>query len=147
MRWRPARCPARTCSSRGDAAFKAVADRLLRQFAADEDKPTLARLAVLPFALVIALQHHVHALENVAVVVIGEGENALRAKDLLALGCDQVLQPWHELCRVERLVGLERQGLHVLVVIMLQAVAVIMVMIVVVTMMMVIMIVVMVVHL
>src|SRR5215475_11197143 len=103
-RWRAAR-PDRTWTSRGDAAFEAVADRLLRQFTADEDETAFALLVALPFPLVIAFQHHVHALEDVAVVVVGKGEDALGAQDLLPLGRHQVLQPRHELGRIERLVG------------------------------------------
>src|SRR6267154_3442363 len=132
MRWRAPR-PDRTASSRGDTALKAVADHLLRQFAADEDKPTFARLAVLPLPLMVALEHHVDALKHIAVIVVGEGENALRAQDLLSLGGDEVLQPRHELGRIERLVRSQRQRVHLLVMVMLQpamavAVAVIMVM-------------------
>src|SRR5580704_10613974 len=98
----PARRRVQSRSSRGDAAFKAVADRLLRQFATDEDEAALPRLVILPFPLVVALQHHMHTLEDVAVVVTGKGEDALRAQDLLALGLNQVLQPGHELGRIER---------------------------------------------
>ena len=89
-------------------------------------------LAVLPLPLMIAFQHHVHALEHVAVVIVGEGQDALRAQDLLALAGDEVLQPRHEFGRIERLVGAQRQRLHLLVVVVLQpamAVAVIVVMI------------------
>ena len=73
--------------------LEAVADGLLGQFATDEDEAALARFAVLPCPLVIAFQHHVHALKDVAVVIVAEGENALRAQDLLALAGDKVLQP------------------------------------------------------
>src|SRR5215510_7009442 len=90
----------RTLSSRDDAALKAVADHLLRQFAADKDDPALAPLAVLPSPLVIALQHHVHALENVAVVIVAEGEDAFGAQNLLAFGRNELLQPRHEFCWV-----------------------------------------------
>src|ERR1700728_1985821 len=105
----------------GDALLEAVADGLLGQFAADEDQTALARLAVFPGALVIAFQHHVHALKDVAIVVVTEGENSLRAQDLLALAGDQVLQPGHEFGGVERLVRAQRQRLHVLVMVVLQA--------------------------
>src|SRR5882757_292115 len=125
MRWRPDG-PVRTRSSRDDAALEAVANELLGQFATDEDETALARLVLLPFPLMVAFQHHVHALEDIAVVVIVEGEDTLGAQDLLALAGDEVLQPGHELGRVERLVGAQRQRLHVLVVVMLQAVAVVM---------------------
>src|ERR1700688_3439958 len=96
--------PDRTLSSRGDTARKAVADDLLRQFAADEDQTAFARLARFPGALVIALQHHVHTLEDIAVVVVAERQNPLRAQNLLTLAGDQVLQPWHEFGSIERLV-------------------------------------------
>src|ERR1700730_11869826 len=110
-----------TLSSRGDTALKTVTDGLLGQFAADEDEAALARFAVLPGPLVIALQHHVHALKDIAVVIVAEGENSLRAQNLLALAGDQVLQPGHELGGIERLVRPQRQRLHILVVVMLQA--------------------------
>src|ERR1700730_7455170 len=130
MRWRPNCRPDRTLSSRRDTALKTVADGLLGQFAADEDETALARLAVFPGPLMIALQHHVHALEDIAVVIVAEGEDALRAQDLLAFAGDQVLQPGHEFGRVERLVRPQRQRLHVLIMVVLQAMAVTVVMIV-----------------
>jgi len=39
---------------------------------------------------VIALEHHVHALEHVTVVIVAEGQNALGAQDLLTLAGDEV---------------------------------------------------------
>src|SRR5258706_7993998 len=111
--WRPR--PGRTASSRGDTALKAVADHLLRQFATDEDEAAFAQLPVLPLTLMIALEHHVHTLEHVAVIVAGKGEDALGAQDLLPLGGDEVLQPRHEFGRIERLAGAQRQRLHLLV--------------------------------
>src|SRR5215471_18069036 len=140
MQWTPA-----PLSSRDDAAFKALANGLLRQFATDKDEAAFARLALPPFPLVIALQHHVHALEHIAVLVAGEGQNALRAQNFLAVGRDQVLQPGHELRRIERLVAAQRQRLHFLVVIVLQAMAVIVVIMVIMAMMMVIVVVIMIV--
>src|SRR5262245_63507517 len=107
-RWRRIR-RGRTLSSRDDAALKAVADHLLRQFAPDEDDPALAPLAILPFPLVVALQHHVHALEDVAVVIVAEGEDALGAQDLLAFGRIELLQPRQALGWAERLVRTTRQ--------------------------------------
>src|SRR5437588_8416522 len=130
MRWTGPR-PDQTASSRGDTALKAVTDHLLRQFTADKDETALARFIVLPLPLMVALEHHVHALEHVAVVIAGEGEDALRAQDLLPLGGHEALQPRHELVRIERLAGAQRQRLHLLVMVMLQpamAVAVIVMM-------------------
>src|ERR1700722_3010768 len=120
MRWRLSQ-PDRTLSSRGDTARKTVADGLLRQFAADEDQTAFARLACFPGTLVIALQHHVHALEDIAVVVVAERQNPLRAQNLLAFAGNQVLQPGHEFGGIERLVRAQRQRLHVLVMVMFQA--------------------------
>src|ERR1700738_1580221 len=116
MRWRPNCRPDQTLSSRGDTALETVADRLLGQFAADEDEPALARFAVLPGPLVIALEHHVDALKHVAVVIVAERQNSLRAQNLLALAGDQVLQPRHEFGGIERLVRSQRQRVTVLVV-------------------------------
>src|ERR1700756_1412757 len=87
-----ARCRRRRYhSSRRETALEAVADGLLGQFTTDEDKPALARLAILPLPLMIALQHHVHALEDVAVVIALEGEDALGPQDLLTFGRTKVL--------------------------------------------------------
>src|SRR6266702_1223110 len=131
MRWRRPR-PGRTASSRGDTAFKAVADHLLRQFAADEDEAALARFIVLPLPLMVALEHHVDALEHVTVIVAGKRQDALGAQDLLSLAGYEVLQPRHEFVRIERLVRSKRQRLHILVMVMLQpamAVAVVVMMV------------------
>src|SRR6185436_10048987 len=102
-RWRRIRSR-RTLSSRDDAALKTVADQLLRQFTADKDDPAFAPLAVLPFPLVVTLQHHVHALEHIAVFIIAESEDALGTENLLAFAGDELLQPRHEFGRIERLV-------------------------------------------
>src|ERR1700723_521786 len=69
----------------------------------------------------IAFQHHVHTLKHIAIVVVAEGKNSLRAQNLLALAGDEVLQPGHEFGGIKRLVRPQRQRLHVLVMIMLQA--------------------------
>src|SRR5437762_1757366 len=139
MRWRRRPRPGRTLSSRGDTALEAVADHLLRQFTADEDEAALAPFVVFPLPLMIALQHHMDALEHIAVVVAGEGEDALGSQDLLPLGGDKVLQPRHEFGRIERLVRSQRQRLHLLVMVVLQpamAVTVVVMMVMVVIMVM-----------
>src|SRR5215475_9945269 len=121
------------------AAGEAFPDLLLRQLAADEDDAALALLARLPRTLVVAVENHVHALKHEALVVVLERQDALAAQNARPLRLHEVLHPGEELVRVERLVGLERDRLHLFVVIMLQAavvamrVAVIMVMAVVVT--------------
>ena len=46
----------------------------------------VALLAVLPFALVVAVEHHVHALEHEALRVVLERQDALAAQDVRPLG-------------------------------------------------------------
>ena len=80
-------------------------------------------------ALMIAVEDHVHALEHEALGIVLEIQDALAAQDLRPVLGDELLDPRKELVRIERLVGVERHRLHVLVVIVLQA-AVMMVMVV-----------------
>ena len=79
----------------------------------------------------IAVEDHVHALEHETIGIVLEGENALAAQDRRAVVGDQLLNPGKELVGIERLVGLQRQRLHFLVVIMLHAAMMVMVVIVV----------------
>ena len=74
----------------------------------------------LPRPLVVAVEDHVHALEHEALVVILEGEDALAAQNARPLFLHEVLHPREELVGVERLVGPQRDRLHLLVVIVLQ---------------------------
>ena len=76
--------------------------------------------SVAPFALVIAVEHHVHALEHEALRIVLQRDDALAAQDVRALGLHQVLDEGEELVRIERLVGRDRDRLHLLVVIVLQ---------------------------
>src|SRR3984893_6383870 len=113
------------------ALRKALADHLFRHFAADENGAARALFAVLPGTLMVAVEDHVDALEHEALGIVLERQDALAAQDLLALLGDQVLDPGEELVGIERLLGLEREGLHVLVVIVLEpAMVVIVVMVV-----------------
>src|SRR5215510_3301858 len=116
------------------AAHEPFPDLLLRQLAADEDDAAFALLARQPRALMVAVENHVHALEHEALVVVLERQDALAAQNARPLRLHEVLHPGEEFVRVERLIGLERDRLHLFVVIVLQAavvamrVAVIMVM-------------------
>src|SRR4051812_2601824 len=124
------------------AGLEPLADLVLRQLAADEDEAALALLARLPRPLVIAVENHVHALEHEALVVILEGEDALAAQNARPLLLHEVLHPGEELVRVERLVGPDRDRLHLFVVIVFQAATIVVMMIVVVIMVMIMMVVV-----
>src|SRR5580704_10829851 len=103
-----------------DAALESFGDHLPRQIAADEYHAAVALLAVFPWPLVIAVEDHVHALEHEALIVILEGEDAFAAQNVRAFLLHQVLHPRKELVRIERLVALQRNRLHVLVVIVLE---------------------------
>src|SRR6185312_1360861 len=109
------------------ASRKALADSFLRQIPADEDDAAFALLVGAPRALVIAVEDHVHALEHETLGVVLEGEDAFRAQDVRPVLGDEILHPGKELVRVQRFVALERHGLHVFVVIVLETVAMMMV--------------------
>src|SRR6195256_6636585 len=99
---------------------KALADHLFRHLAADEDGAARALFAILPGTLMVAVEDHMDALEHEALGIVLERQDALAAQNLLTLLGDQVLDPGEELVGIERLLGLEREGLHVLVVIVLE---------------------------
>src|ERR1700688_690333 len=90
------------------AALEAGPDARLGQFPADEHDAALALLVVLPRALMVAVENHVHALEHEALGISFEGEDALAAQDVLAFLLHQGLHPGEELVRVERRLKLER---------------------------------------
>src|SRR5215471_17712820 len=102
------------------ATGKAFPDLVHGQLAADEDDAAFAFLARLPRALVVAIENHVHALEHEALVVVLERQDALAAQNVRPLDLHELLHPGKELVGVERLVGLERDRLHLFVVIVLQ---------------------------
>ncbi len=64
-------------SASSHATLETLADFLFGQIAPDEHDAALALLAVLPFALVIAVEHHVHALEHEAQWIVLQRQDAL----------------------------------------------------------------------
>src|SRR5215469_4727961 len=68
----------------------------------------------------IAVEDHVHALENEALVVVFERKNALATQNVRAFFLHQVLHPGEKFVGIERLVGGKRNRLHLLVVIVLE---------------------------
>src|SRR3954463_13220034 len=124
----PAMTPRLTYGSKSrDDGLETLANLLFRQLAADEHELAVALLAVLPGALMVAVQDHVHTLEHEAVGIVLEIEDALAAQDGRTVLGDELLYPGEELVGAERLVGLERERLHVLVVIVLEPAVVVMV--------------------
>src|SRR5262249_37230960 len=102
------------------ALGESLADHLLGHVAADENGAAEALLAVLPRPLMIAVEDHVHALEDEAFGIVLERQDALAAQDLRPFLRHQVLDPGEELVGIERLVGPHRERLHMLVVIVFQ---------------------------
>src|SRR5580704_53477 len=100
--------------------LETLADHALGQFATDEDDPAFALLIAAPIALVVAVEHHVDTLEREALRIVLEGEDALGTQDVAAFLGDEVLDPRKEPVGIERLVGPDRQGLHLLVMVMLE---------------------------
>src|SRR5690348_14938571 len=120
----------RSCRRSGNAGRETGADCLLGHVAANKDHTALAGLTILPRTLMIAVEDHVHALKDEAVGIVLERENALGAQYFRPLVGDEVLDPAKELVGVERLLGPQRQRLHILVVIVLEPAVMVRVMIV-----------------
>ena len=117
-----------------EAALEAFADLVLVEVAPDEHDPAFALLDLAPRPLVVAVENHVHALEHEALRVVLERQDAFAAQDARPVLGDQVLHPREEPIGIERPVGPERERLHLLVVIVLQAVMVVMTVMVIVAM-------------
>ena len=99
----------------------ALAQFVLLQVAADEDDLRFALLARPPFALRVAVEDHVHALKHEALGIVLERENAFRAKDVGPLALHEIVDPGQELVGIDVAVDAHGDRLHLLVVIMLQA--------------------------
>src|SRR5271166_1554476 len=95
--------------SRRGAVGEALADRLLRQFAANENDAAFAALVLAPGPLMIAVENHVDALEHEPVGIVLEREDPFGAKNLRPVLSDQSLYPGEETFGIERCVGPERQ--------------------------------------
>src|SRR4051812_19313807 len=74
--------PAMTVQASSRAAQEGGPDRVLVEVAADEDDARDARLTFLPRALQVAVEDHVHALEDEAFRLVRERDDALAAQDV-----------------------------------------------------------------
>src|SRR5262245_24843394 len=70
------------------------------EIAADEHQPALMLLAVLPGALVVAFDDHVNALDDVAVRIVLERDDAFEAQNVRAFHLGGLLDPREKLLRV-----------------------------------------------
>src|SRR5579871_1658241 len=93
----------------GGAGEKALLDRAGVKLAADENEPAFALLIGLPLALVIAVEHHVHALQHEALRVVLEREDSFATENLRAFPGDEIVDPWQEFFRIQGLFAFQRQ--------------------------------------
>src|SRR5262245_2832428 len=96
-RARVQRAPRDSCH----AGLEARLDFPAIELAPDEHEAVVAGRAA-PRSLELAVEHHVHAVEDVAAVLILEIEDALHAEDVLALALHQIVEPLVELAAVEQ---------------------------------------------
>ncbi len=94
---------ARLLSSRG-ASGKRFFQGGFVELAADEDQAALFFFIGLPGAELIAVKHHMDALDHHAVGIVLETENALVTQQILASGRAQLTHPIVEFGRIEGLV-------------------------------------------
>src|SRR5687767_144366 len=80
------------------------------------DYAALALLARFPLALQVAVQDHVHALEDEALRLVGKGDDALAAQDARPLALGELVDPRHEDVRVHLARVAHGDRLHLLVV-------------------------------
>src|SRR5258706_5306654 len=74
------------------------------EITADEDHARSARLACAPFALEIAFEDHVHGLEDEALGIVLDVDDALGTQDVGPLFGDELGQPARDLAAVPWLV-------------------------------------------
>src|SRR5260370_7062590 len=79
------------------ALLEALADHALRQFAADEYDAAFALFAGAPVALMITFQHHMDALDAIALGGVLERPDAFAAQNFLTLLSHQILVPRKQL--------------------------------------------------
>src|SRR5690606_1798428 len=93
----------------GDAAQEAGQQFLAVQLAPDEHQLAGAR-RLAPGTLRTAVEHHVHAVEDVAALVTLDVQHALHAQDVLAMRLQQPGQPVVHLACIERARLLDADG-------------------------------------
>src|SRR6185312_15213620 len=111
----------------GGAGEEAFLDFLAVEVAADQHEAAVALFALFPVALVISVEHHVHALDDETLRIVPEGENTLEPQDFWPFIGGKLVHPWKKLIGIERLFRFQRNRLHLLVMIVLQTAMMVMV--------------------
>ena len=114
-----------SCVPGEEAAFEPARDLLLIELAADEDEPVHPLLVCAPRASRLALELHLHALEQELIRVAAQIEDALHPQDVGAEFRDQRAEPQAELHAVERAGLHDAHGLDVAEVIVMMVVVMI----------------------
>jgi len=68
---------------------------------ADEHQSALVFFAILPSALMVAFDDHVHTLDNIALWIVLKGHNPFEAQDVRTLFLSDFLNPGEEFVGVE----------------------------------------------
>src|SRR5471030_106108 len=105
-----------------EAVFEAALQVIAVEIAADEDELARALLARLPRRAPARVHHHVHALVDVALGRAVDRQDALAAEDVRPLDLQERAHPLLELVGIDRLVGGDRQALHLFLMIVVVAV-------------------------
>ena len=71
------------------------------EFPANENKSALMSFTVFPGTLMVTFDDHVHALDNIAFMIILESQNALQTENIRPLFLCDFLDPWEEFICVE----------------------------------------------
>lgn len=74
-------------------ALEAVFQLFTVQFPANEHQAAFMLFAIFPWPLVVALDNHMNTLHHIALGIALEGDNALQAQDVRAVGLGDLLNP------------------------------------------------------
>lgn len=83
------------------SGFKTAPNFVLNEIAADEDKLAHSHFVVPPCPLMIALDNHVNALQNIPIRIALERDDSLQTEDIRTLHLRKFPDPGEEALRVQ----------------------------------------------
>ena len=93
------------CITSGVTLLESLLEYVSGQVAADENESAFAVFTRLPGTLMVALDQHVYALNDKALIIVLHGDNAFHAQYIHAETLCDVLDPGHEPCRFHGSIG------------------------------------------
>lgn len=93
------RCNCRHCYRSGLASFKRARQALAIKITSDKDQTAFALFLFLPRPLMITLEDHVNTLNDIAVCIILDRDDALEAQNIRTFGLGDLFQPGEEALR------------------------------------------------